>query len=52
MLSRVQSRPAEVFILGCPVPAGWRWFMKCPHHYTWQVEITPVLSGIDNKSTI
>ena len=25
--------------------------MKFPHHQTWQVEISPVLSGIDHKQT-
>ena len=38
--------------LGCLVPLDWRCFMKFTHHYTLQVEISPVLSGIDNKPTI
>ena len=36
--------------LGCQVTADCRWFIKLLHH--WQVEISPVLSGIDNKPTI
>ena len=34
------------------VPAYWQWFMKFPQHLAWQVKISPVLSGIDNKPTI
>ena len=33
------------------VPADWRWFMKFPHHYIWQFELSPVLSVFDNKPT-
>ena len=53
MLVRGGSIPSfDIMRVGCQVTADWRWFRKFPHHYTWQVEISPVLSRIDNKTTI
>ena len=45
MLSRIRCWPATVCSkVSCPC--------DFPHNLTWQVEMSPVQSGIDNKPTI
>ena len=51
MLLRVRSWTAPG-ASRVPCLTEWQWFVKFPQHITWQVDISPVLSGINNQPTI